>query len=99
MAGQRQNISLDALSKHVTETVIEHLTRFVDGHKIAIAILFSNSKDVDMSDEGIETAAEAAGEAIRDYRDEEAIKDAITNSLKDAGLTNEPPAVEASNID
>jgi hypothetical protein len=99
MAGQRQNISLDALSKHVTETVTEHLTRFVDGHKIAIAILFSNSKDVDMSDEGIDTAAEAAGEAISDYRDEEAIKDAITNSLKDAGLTNEPPAVEASNID
>jgi hypothetical protein len=42
----------------------------------------------------------AAGEAIRDTCNDEAIAKVVTSCLKDAGFTNPPPAAaEASNVD
>jgi hypothetical protein len=93
MAGQRPSISLAELSKRVSEAVIDNIANFVDVVKIARAILGAIDDDIDMSDDNIESNGEIVEAAVCNTVNKNAIMEAVTNSLKDAGFTNEPPTL------
>jgi hypothetical protein len=103
MAGQRPPISLAALSKQVSEAVSYNIHCFVDEHAIGQAVLQTVWDDDDMDTFGgflaSEKAENAVQEAIGDTCNDEAIAEAVTKALQDAGFTNDPPALAAPDID
>jgi hypothetical protein len=97
MAGQRPSISLAALSEKVSWAVGSSLQNLVDNDEIAKTVLSGCYEDFKWYH--IETAPATIEEAVGDTCDDDAIKETITKALKDAGITNEPPAAEPTNID
>jgi hypothetical protein len=103
MAGQRPPISLAALSKQVSDAISYNIHDFLDEHSIGQAVLQTVWDDDDMDTFGgflaSEKAENAVQEAVGDTCNDEAIAEAVTKALQDAGFTNDPPALEAPNID
>jgi hypothetical protein len=103
MAGQRPPISLAALSKQVSDAISYNIHDFLDEHSIGQAVLQTVWDDDDIATFGgflaSENAEKAVQEAVGDTCNDEAIEEAVTKALQDAGFTNDPPALEAPNID
>jgi thioredoxin-like negative regulator of GroEL len=100
MAGQCPPISLAALSKQVSDAISYNIHDFLDEHAIGQAVLQTVWND----DDDLETfggylasekAEKAVEEAVGDTCNDEAIAEAVTKVLQDAGFTNDPPALEA----
>jgi hypothetical protein len=92
------SVSLDSLSERLTRAVIKDLTKFLDMETIATAALahiadqhiVASDPSIAEEDLGLLGFAieDGMSETILEYR----IERAITRSLEDAGVTNEPPA-------
>jgi hypothetical protein len=95
MAGQR-SVSLGELSERVTRAVIENLTSFMDMGVIATAALAHIAdqhivaSDTDIAEEDLGLLGFAIEDGMSDAIFEDRIERAITRSLRDAGVTNEP---------
>jgi hypothetical protein len=83
------------LSKHVTAAIVEHIAWFVDEGEIARTICGALSEDGDYDHE-VPGFADMVEEVVCNTCNEQAIKDVVTNSLKDAGFTNEPAADDSA---
>jgi hypothetical protein len=95
MANQRPHISLTELSKKVAEDVGYNISCFVDQTKIAKAALGTVVRDDDDNERfrsSLDEVGKAVEEAIRDTCDDNEILSIVTTSLREAGITNDPPA-------
>jgi hypothetical protein len=94
MANQRPHISLDELSKKISKDVAHHIADFIDEREIAETVMH----DVQNEDD-FDSALRAIEWGIQETCDDEEILKTVTQSLKEAGFTNDPPAAaEASNV-
>jgi hypothetical protein len=95
MANQR-SVSLDELSERLTIAVTNNLTSFMDLETIATAALAHISSqsivasDTDIAEEDLGLLGFAIQDGMSSAVFEDRIERAITRSLKDAGVTNEP---------
>lgn len=85
-------VSLDELSERLTTTVTDNLAGFVMWHRIGNAALAFMPLDIDTSGVDNEDLADAIAEEMPEATHEGVIERVITQSLKEAGITNQPPA-------
>lgn len=105
MACQRPHFSLDELSKKVAEDVGLNIVNLFDRTKMARGVLdaLGHYEDEDVGEtfgDYVEvTRAEGAIEvAVADTCDDEEVLATVTEGLKEAEFTNDPPAAEAPNV-
>jgi hypothetical protein len=87
MANQRP-ASLDELNERLTTAVADNITSFLVWHRLANAAL--DFIKVDTSDVDNDDLAEAIAKEMSEAVHEDTIERVITQSLKEAGITNEP---------
>jgi hypothetical protein len=92
MSSQRPHFSLDELSKKVAEDVGLNIVNLFDRTKMARGVLDALGHYED------ETAEGAIEVAVADTCDDEEVLATVTESLKEAGFTNDPPVAEAPNV-
>jgi hypothetical protein len=93
-----RSISLDELSKRVSEAIIDDCGSLMDSNRIANAALYHLcEKRVDTEEVDVEDLGDAIEECFHEAIYEDRIEKIITQSLKNAGVTNDPPVVQAPN--
>jgi hypothetical protein len=104
MSSPRPHFSLDELSKKVAEDVGLNIVNLFDRTKMARGVLdalghYEDETGETFGDYVEVTRAEGAIEvAVADTCDDEEVLATVTESLKEAGFTNDPPAAEAPNV-
>jgi hypothetical protein len=93
-----RSISLDELSKRVSEAIIDDCSSLMDSNRITNAALYHLcEKRVDTEEVDTEDLGDAIEECFHEAIYEDTIEQIITQSLKNAGFNNDPPVVQAPN--